>query len=138
MGCAGSSQKKTPIQQFLDSIQVKPWGVLGESIGDTPWTSKRVAAAPDSQIVIVDPASEAITFDSGFRPGDAGGAAGAIYRFLGIDRDESFPADVVSRLSSTGSAVYKRYGYPHAYHVIHVVGWNRHLNGTCRARRLQP
>ena len=43
-------------------------------------------------------------------------------RFLGIDDSASFPPDVVAQLCATGCATYKRYGYPDAKHVIHVIG----------------
>ena len=72
--------------------------------------------------MIVDPASINIVRDPHFRPGEAGGAAGAIYRFLGIAEDDHFPPPVVNGLKGTGDATYYRYGYPHAFHVIHVIG----------------
>lgn len=126
MGCSGSVlDSGTPAQAFLGSIKAVPWGVLGEAMdvaAGTPWATKKEAPAPDANILIVDPASINVASDPNFRPAEAGGAAGAVYRFLGIDSNSTFPPDVVSGLNGTADAVYKRYGYPHALHVIHVIG----------------
>ena len=123
MGCAGAkpAQKKT----FAEAIVVRPYGVLGEAAvpGGRPWETKPAGPPPDADIVIVDPASLNVAKgDPYFAPGDAGGAARAIYRFLGIEENASFPPDVVSQLNAPCDAVYKRYGFPDAKHVIHVVG----------------
>lgn len=125
MGCAsGKAQPASPIVAFSRAIEAVPWGVLGDAqvSGGTPWQTKRVAPKPDGQTLFVDPASIAIVADPHFRPGDAGGAAGAIYEFLGISANDSFPSDVAAQLRGVGDAVYKRYGYPHAVHVIHAIG----------------
>jgi len=126
MGCSGSKlDSGTPAQAFLRSITAVPWGVLGEAMdvaAGTPWATKKAAPPPDANILIVDPASINVATDPDYRPADAGGAAGAVYRFLGIDSNSTFPPDVVSGLNGTADAVYKRYGYPQALHVIHVIG----------------
>jgi O-acetyl-ADP-ribose deacetylase (regulator of RNase III) len=130
MGCSfsttsyphpSSSSSSSPTD-FCHAIQVVPWGVLGEAMGAKPWEGRPVAPKPNSSTLIVDPASEMMMIDGGCQPGDAGGASGAIYRFLGIDSNSEFPPDVVSALRHGDGAVYKRYGYPDALHVIHAVG----------------
>ena len=129
MGCAGSKPAKakgTVPEQFLKALAVKPYGVLGEGMGASgkPWETKAVAAAPDKNTLIVDPASiNIISPNYTPSPADMGGAAGAIYRFLGITENENFPPDVIIGLRpGVGTAVYKRYGYPDAKHVVHVIG----------------
>lgn len=121
MGCAGSQPHAPPVVQFCGAIEVAPWGVLGQAMGDSPWQPKQVAPKPDSSMMIVDPASSNVIEDDHYSPGNAGGASGAIYRFLGIANDATFPPDVVATLRG-GKIAYKRYGYPDAFHVIHVVG----------------
>ena len=125
MGCASSTAiVLPPALTFANKIEVVPWGVLGDVMGGAkgPWSTKEVAPKPDATTLIVDPASLNIVRDPYFRPAEAGGAAGAIYRFLGIDSNAAFPADVAAALGGVGDAMYKRYGYPHAIHVIHVIG----------------
>ena len=126
MGCSfSSSPPASPLVAFTRAIEVVPWGVLGEAPsegGSSPWQTTAVAPKPGAEMLIVDPASLNIIRDPYFRPGDAGGAAGAIYRFLGIASNETFPPDVANALNATGDAVHKRYGYPHAIHVIHTIG----------------
>lgn len=121
MGCASSSSSSTPAVQFGGALKVVAWGVLGEAMGSSPWETKPVAPKPDKDCVIVDPASVRINSPN-FTPGSAGGAAGAIYRFLGIAENDNFPPDVLCYLKVPGDATYKRYGHPNALHVIHVIG----------------
>ena len=125
MGCAGSKPPpEAPLVAFSRVLETVPWGVLGEGLraGGKSWETTVDAPKPDGTVLFIDPASVAIVRDPYFRPGDAGGAAGAIYRFLGIDKNEQFPPDVAADLHAVGDATYKRYGYPHAIHVIHVIG----------------
>ena len=121
MGCGSSSAAASPVEKFGKAIACVGWGVLGETMGSSPWDTKAVAPKPDGTTIIVDPASTQIK-NPGFTPGSAGGAAGAIYRFLGIAENDTFPPDVVSSLNAIGDACYKRYGHPQALHVIHVIG----------------
>lgn len=123
MGCAGSTAKPEPKVEFINQVNVVKYGVLGEAIGNSPWETKPVAAPPDGTMLIVDPASVQILSNPHFRPTDAGGAAGAIYRYLGINENADFPPDVIAQLRKDANhATYKRYGYPDAKHVIHVIG----------------
>ena len=124
-GCASSpaATKLPPKIEFIQNINVVKYGVLGEAMGKTPFETRPAAPKPGKDTLIVDPASIQILSNPYFRPADAGGAAGAIYRFLGIDDNTAFPPDVVSELNSDDNrAAYKRYGFPDATHVIHVIG----------------
>lgn len=74
-------------------------------------------------------------------PSGAGGAAGSIYKWLGIDKSRSFPQDVIDIVAAPGDAAYHAYffsspsvaspdtsssqsaaGSSHMAHVIHAVG----------------
>lgn len=116
MGCSGS--KKSCEEIFLSKLRVVNYGVLGKA-STGRWQEITAAPAPDDKTLIVDPCSAKVV--SGC-PADAGGAAGAIYDFVGIRRDKSFPADVVSAIKKVGDVAYHRYGYPDSTHVIHAVG----------------
>ncbi len=104
---------------ILASVQAQPYGVLGLSAG-AKWQEVRRAPDPEGDMIIVDPASIRFIRDPQLWPADAGGASGAIYKFLGLS--EEFPADVVANMQAVGDAAYHRYGYPSSYHVIHVSG----------------
>jgi len=91
-----------------------------------------VAAAPDETIVFVDPAGLHHIQPPG-GPSGAGGAAGAIYKFLGIHRSDRFPDEVINAVQQTGDAKYHMYeGGPQCLqiHCIHAVGPN--FNGEDR------
>jgi len=68
-------------------------------------------------------------------PSGAGGAAGSIYKWLGIDKARRFPQDVIDAVAAPGDAAYHAYPITHhqvappggssvgkVAHVIHAVG----------------
>lgn len=95
-----------------------PYGVLGETMLSGGFR-QQWAPVPESNIVIVDPAGLSYIQESG--PSQAGGASGAIYRFLGIGEDDSFVPQVRSSIHKEGDAKFASYGEKHC---IHVVGPN--------------
>lgn len=116
MGC--SQSKNSCDEIFFNKLRIVNYGVLGKA-STGRWKEVSAAPAPDDKTLIVDPCSSKVITKS---PGDAGGAAGAIYDFVGIRRDKTFPADVVSAIKKPGDVAYHRYGYPDSKHVIHAVG----------------
>ena len=98
-------------------VAVRPFGVLGTSMTSTG-TVKKVAPAPAPGLPILDPAGLGFV-KSG--PKGAGGASGQIYRFLGIDKDEEFPAPVRAAIQAPLQAKLHYYGLKGC---IHVVGPN--------------
>ena len=99
-----------------------PYGVLG-----TRLTADRKVVdvgGPPRGIAFVDPAG--LPFIQQLGPSGAGGAAGAIYRFLGIDSQPCFPAEVMASVTQVGAAKGHEYALPGGgtAHCIHVVGPN--------------
>ena len=85
--------------------------------------NKQVVPLPDANVMFVDPASVKMIQSEKLGPSCAGGASGAIYRFLGINRDREFPFDVRVAVQHESDAAYKKYGTdPKSTHVIHTVG----------------
>jgi O-acetyl-ADP-ribose deacetylase (regulator of RNase III) len=64
--------------------------------------------------VFVDPAG--LHHIQGGGPNGAGGAARAIYEFLGINNDSSFPESVVAAVKETGDAKWHAYNDKHVIH----------------------
>mmetsp|Transcript_57286 Transcript_57286/g.166215 ORF Transcript_57286/g.166215 Transcript_57286/m.166215 type:complete len:266 (-) Transcript_57286:40-837(-) len=96
--------------------RVMPYGVLGNNN-----LAKRVGAVapePDDEMVILDPAGMHHIRGG---PSNASGAAGAIYAWLGIDADDSFPKPVIEAVTEPLKAKYHSYG---GKHCIHVVGFD--------------
>jgi len=102
----------------LPPLTVVPYGVLGVQL-QTSGTMTHNGEDPGSEIAVVDPAG--LQFIQDFGPGGAGGASGAIYKWLGIDQANKFPSDVRKAIRATGGAKFHSYG-PHM--AIHVVGPN--------------
>lgn len=77
---------------------------------------------PVGDTAFVDPAGLVYIQDAG--PRGAGGAAGAIYQFLGIRADASFPEPVRAEVTEEGRAKLHSYSLPggDTAHCIHVVG----------------
>lgn len=100
-----------------------PYGVLGERLTRD---RRLVAMAPEPRdgVALVDPAGlDCIQL---FGPSAAGAASGAIYYFLGIHREWSFPADVVEAVHAPGLAKHHAYTLADGAtaHCIHTVGPN--------------
>jgi hypothetical protein len=95
-------------------LNIRPFGVLGTAM--TSNGIKKLMAEPAPGLPIVDPAG-LHHIRSG--PKGAGGAAGQIYRWLGISEDNSFPESVRAAIQKPLQAKLQFYG-PKA--CLHVVG----------------
>lgn len=109
--------------EILPEISVAPYGVLGTQLQGRKLVQRSVE--PDERTAFVDPAGLHHIQPPG-RPGRAGGAAGAIYKFLGIERNRSFPEDVIEAVTDVGLAKLHTYALEDGREVscIHVVGPN--------------
>jgi hypothetical protein len=114
---AQSDSESNP-KGVMSCIRVAPFGVLGAQMMNSGRVQSR-AEMPDDNIAVVDPAGLNHIQPPG-RPGGASGAAGAIYKWLRIDRNKQFANDVVASIKDTGDAKYHKYGP--RMHVIHAVG----------------
>lgn len=99
-------------------VTVKPHGVLGAGAGVAPFT--------EIPAVVVDPAGWRFVGKTGEVKG-AGGAAGAIYDWLGLKKTGGkFPAEVREHFSThteeEAETRAKFFAYNQGMHVIHVVG----------------
>mmetsp|Transcript_52800 Transcript_52800/g.92692 ORF Transcript_52800/g.92692 Transcript_52800/m.92692 type:complete len:432 (-) Transcript_52800:7-1302(-) len=105
---------------LLPHVRLVDYGVLGSKMTAAK-TFEQVAPEPDEDTAVVDPAGLKYIQDIG--PSGATGAAGAIYDWLGIKSDASFPERVKKEVTAEGEALYQRYGSKGNYKkVIHVVG----------------
>ena len=136
---AAASSDETHVN-ILSITQVVNYGVLGVRTMprdlDGPVflrpPTEQVADLPDENTCIVDPAG--LMYIQSVGPSGAGGASGAIYKFLQINGDESFPTDVKERVKNVGDAAYHAYQRADAAaaHVIHTVGPDFRGCGTFR------
>lgn len=110
---------------ILSKVKVVPYGVLGTHCLDSG-KCPQVAPEPSSTEVFVDPAGLHHIQRS---PSGAGGAAGAIYRFLGISSDPAFPEAVKAAITEPGMAKFHIYGDKK---VIHVVGPDFQSRRKCK------
>eukprot|EP00440_Ansanella_granifera_P014748 gb/GFBE01016030.1/.p1 GENE.gb/GFBE01016030.1/~~gb/GFBE01016030.1/.p1 ORF type:complete len:277 (+),score=44.45 gb/GFBE01016030.1/:1-831(+) len=110
--CSGSAAKLD--SRIMTAITVVPYGVLGSS------SAGAVASPPGKDTAFVDPAG--LHHIQGSGPAGAGGAAGAIYRWLGIAEDTSFPEDVKAAIRAPLQAQFHAYGEGRSKKCIHVVG----------------
>ena len=94
-------------------IAVRPFGVLGTCLKEGGL--KKVASAPVPGLPIVDAAGMKFIQNG---PKGAGGAAGAVYRFLGIADDEAFPAKVTDAIKAPLQAKLQYYGLKGCIHVV--------------------
>lgn len=103
-------------------LRTSPYGVLGTQMA--AGGVRKVAMEPAPGLPIVDPAGLPYIRNG---PQGAGGAAGQIYRWLGISQDEAFPAPVREAIEVPLQAKLHFYGPKGC---IHVVGPNFH-GRTC-------
>ena len=109
-------------------MSVVDYGVLGTQLVHGPGVNRgdwfrRQACEPDSLIAIVDPAG--LRFIQETSPFKAGGASGAIYKWLGIQKWKSFPtqvkykikAETLARLHAYTCKGYENYGPISMIHV---------------------
>lgn len=105
---------------ILPHASVVDFGVLGTQLSEGK-DIVQVAPEPDDDTAIVDPAG--LPHIQVHGPGQARGAAGAIYDWIGIKSDAHFPDPVREAIKAPGQAKFHRYG---THSVIHVVGPNLH------------
>lgn len=110
---------ESPQQKFLRKVKLSPYGVLGTQMNMQGGQS-RIAAEPDDNTVVVDPAG--LKYIQGVAAG-AGGAAGSIYNWLGLRGP--FPEAVRRFVTKACDAKYHEYAGPtegSVRRVIHAVG----------------
>lgn len=108
------STYRSPPEQFIHKITVRPYGVMGTSM-TLQGTLKREAAEPDESTVVTDPADLMTLYTNAET---ATGTSGAIYKWLGLKK--AFPDDVALSVNRPCDAKYHLYN--ERFHVIHVVG----------------
>eukprot|EP00614_Pseudopedinella_elastica_P017177 CAMPEP_0172644502 /NCGR_PEP_ID=MMETSP1068-20121228/239243_1 /TAXON_ID=35684 /ORGANISM="Pseudopedinella elastica, Strain CCMP716" /LENGTH=456 /DNA_ID=CAMNT_0013458701 /DNA_START=53 /DNA_END=1424 /DNA_ORIENTATION=- len=106
---------------FVRGVTASPFGVLGQQLV----AGKAVARAPSPDSApgccFVDQAELRHIRPPG-GPSGAHGAAGAIYRAIGIEDDDFFPEEVVGAVTEAGDAKYFHYTKnAGSVHVIHTV-----------------
>jgi len=93
--------------RWISCVKVVPYGVLGSS------NTGLVAAEPDAETAFVDPAG--LFYIQG-DPSGAGGAAGVIYRWLGLT--DRFPEPVREGITAPLQAKFHAYGERKCVHVV--------------------
>ena len=111
-------------------LSVKPYGVLG-TVMSRSGTVAKVMAEPAPGLPILDPAG-LHHINNG--PRGAGGAAGQIYRWLGIAEDDAFPEQVTQAIQAPLQAKLHFYGLKG---VLHVVGPNFYGRDCSREQALE-
>ena len=106
--------------EFAASVSLQPYGVLGQQFSREGRFIDGVGPDPKQcpSVCITDPAGLHHIQPPG-GPRGAGGAAGAIYKWLGIGNESTFPAEVVKSISAQGHAKYHAYAAGRG--LIHVV-----------------
>merc|ERR1719464_451014 len=99
--CTSSASRAHAASGLCALVEVVPHGVLGSG------TAGAVAAEPDASTAFVDPAGLYYIRNG---PMGAGGAAGAIYKWLGIGSDPSFPDEVRAAITQPLRAKFHAYG----------------------------
>ena len=122
MGSHKTSESTDDPKFGVGSFVIVPYGVLGTRMMANGAVVNKAPPPSVETCAFVDPAG--LPYIQQFGPSGAGGAAGAIYRFLGISNDPAFPADVVEAVKATGQAKAHRYA---SGTCIHVVGPNFNL-----------
>mmetsp|Transcript_20026 Transcript_20026/g.38813 ORF Transcript_20026/g.38813 Transcript_20026/m.38813 type:complete len:239 (-) Transcript_20026:122-838(-) len=110
----------TRFARFASAVQtpvaLKKYGVLGSGISVTG-SFVQNGEKPNEGVVIVDPAGLHHIHGT---PYGAGGAAGSIYKWLGIYKSPKFPLEVQSAIAKPTDAKFHRYDPDKL--VIHAVG----------------
>jgi len=93
---------------FLNRFAVLPWGVLGTSLNQDS-VEETVGEEPDEDTVVMDSATlDCIQVEG---PGSAVGQSRALYRWLGINQNVSFPKTVGHSVHKESHAkLYEKYG----------------------------
>lgn len=103
---------------ILSRITVRPYGVLGAQRLKRTGRIEDKGGPPGPDVVIMDPAGLTYILEG---PAKAGAASGAIYEWLGIRKDPSFPEDVLQTINQPRTAKLHVYGEKAC---IHCVGPN--------------
>mmetsp|Transcript_84710 Transcript_84710/g.229901 ORF Transcript_84710/g.229901 Transcript_84710/m.229901 type:complete len:306 (+) Transcript_84710:60-977(+) len=109
--------KDPAARAFFLRLQVVPFGVLGTRLM-VDKSVRRTATAPDATTAILDSGGHGVPTKGG--PKRAGGASKAIYTWVGIAEQESFPPDVSAAVIGNTDCKYHDYG--EGRHVIHAYG----------------
>eukprot|EP00928_Gymnodinium_smaydae_P058974 TRINITY_DN4219_c0_g1_i1.p1 TRINITY_DN4219_c0_g1~~TRINITY_DN4219_c0_g1_i1.p1 ORF type:complete len:291 (+),score=58.99 TRINITY_DN4219_c0_g1_i1:62-874(+) len=113
-GSSATSPSAAPAERQATRLtrhaRIVPYGILGSGSGG------KVAEPPDAHTAFVDPAG--LHHVQGNGPSGAGGAAGVIYRWLGIAEDDSFPPPVKAAIKAPLFAKFHEYGDKKCIHVI--------------------
>jgi hypothetical protein len=111
-------EAKLPQGEYVLPTNVVGHSVLGTQLVGRQMVQKAPAGAED--LAFVDPAGLHYIRNG---PQGAGGAAGAIYSYLGLNRETSFPSSVKTAIRMETDAKYHKYANQNAFiHCIHVVG----------------
>ena len=109
----------------MSSVVLQPFGVLGAGLtADKQLHHNGSEPTEMASVCICDPSGLHHIQPPG-GPKGAGGAAGAIYKWLGIHHDEMFSDDVIDAVKKPGDAKYHFYAKQvrgSAVQVIHSVG----------------
>jgi len=102
----------------LPAVRLVNYGVLGK--GKVSDKEEQMGEVPNSSIVFVDVACLDHLRPPG-GPKDASGAAGEIYEFLSINKDESFPREVTDEqtgITKEAQAKFHKYGCQPCIHTV--------------------
>ena len=150
-----------PTPQMYDIvsiIEVIPGGVLGDAVN--AGKTKEVWWKPEQYTLVVDPAG--LRYIQQLGPSKASGASGAIYRWLDIHHNASFPTTVKNGLKDFFQAL--EFAYSSSKHILHVLGpdfnkdhkhlsredavevlaqtyfniWRSYIKSTCKNIRVPP
>ena len=110
-GSSSSAEAPLDATPLSRAVRLRPYGVLGTRLEASGAMVAEVPPPTDGRTAFVDPAGLHHIQPPG-GPSGAGGAAGAIYRFLGIADAPAFPADVVAAVTATGCAKHHEYALP--------------------------
>ena len=102
--------------RFFGILKVVPYGILGTQLTRVGECVMR-GTTPGPGTAIIDPAGLNYIRQG---PAGAGGAAGEIYRWLGIANDTSFPDPVREAIEAPLTAKFHAYD---AKLCVHVCGW---------------
>lgn len=102
--------------KLLPHITVQPYSVLGTQLKKEGKVVAHEDGEPDETTALVDPAG--LRYISELGPAKAGGAAGIIYKWLGIRDDPEFPDPVREAITAPMMAKFHAYGPKKCIHVV--------------------
>lgn len=111
----GLVEMQSSATPFIKRLTVSKFGVLGTFMALDNGMVKN-EKEPDANTAFVDPAG--LHHVRHGNPGNADGAAGVIYKWLGITDLPAFPDDVVAAMNAPLTAKFHAYGEKKCIHVI--------------------